>query len=339
MSAGGGEKQFDATPARIAKAKREGNIARSQEFGSTIALAAAACSLLGIVRPIGGLAHTAIEAAASGRVSVGYSIAILLCACLPAAAAAVAGSAAAIVQSGGVHVVAIVPKFERLNPVENLKRMLSREAATHATRACAAFLLAAIAIAPSIRDVFATLASNDGPLRVADVAWRGTQHVIFAATAIGGTFAVAEYGVARRAWLQKLKMSFEEFKRDLKEHDGDPATRGRRKSLHRELVRGAIAKVKEASFVVVNPTHVAVALQYRPPEIPVPVALVCAVDETALRVRELAAQYHIPVVENVALARALLRDARPGDTIPHAHYVAVAQIVAALVRSGALEGR
>jgi flagellar biosynthesis protein FlhB len=89
--------------------------------------------------------------------------------------------------------------------------------------------------------------------------------------------------------------------------------------------------------VVANPTHVAIALDYRPPDVPVPRVLVRAADAAAAHIRELAARHGIPVVENVALARALYRDARAGDVIPHAHYVAVAEVVAALMRSGAIE--
>jgi flagellar biosynthetic protein FlhB len=92
-------------------------------------------------------------------------------------------------------------------------------------------------------------------------------------------------------------------------------------------------RIKDASFVVTNPEHVAVALEYRPPTVPVPRVLVRALDEAARRVREIASSYGIPIVENAALARALYRDGRSGRPIPHEHYVAVAEVVAALLRS------
>jgi flagellar biosynthesis protein FlhB len=132
-------------------------------------------------------------------------------------------------------------------------------------------------------------------------------------------------------------MNLHELKRELKENDGDPASRARRKALHRSVIRGAISKVKDAAFVVVNPTHVAVALDYRPPDVPVPVVLVRAADEMALRVRDAAAKAGVPVIENVSLARALFAQTQVGQAIPHDYYVAVAEIVAALIRSGALE--
>jgi flagellar biosynthetic protein FlhB len=154
-----------------------------------------------------------------------------------------------------------------------------------------------------------------------------------AAVTVGLFFSLAEYGAARGVWLRKLRMSFEERKREAKEEEGDAVVRGRRRAMHRALLRSGLRRIKEAAFVVANPAHVAVALEYRPPEVPVPRLLMRAADEMALRVRELARSFRIPIVENVALARALYRDGRTGEPIPHAHYVAVAEVVAALSRS------
>jgi flagellar biosynthesis protein FlhB len=133
-----------------------------------------------------------------------------------------------------------------------------------------------------------------------------------------------------------MRMSFEELKRDQKENDGDPLARSRRRSMHRQLSRGSLRRVKDAAFVVTNPTHIAIALEYRPPGVPVPRVLVRAADESAARVRELAAAYRVPLVENVSLARALYASAKPGEYIPQETYLAVAEIVAALTKCGAL---
>jgi flagellar biosynthesis protein FlhB len=150
---------------------------------------------------------------------------------------------------------------------------------------------------------------------------------------VGLVFSIAEYGAARNAWLRRLRMSFDERKREVKEEEGDVVARGRRRALHRALVRSGLQRLKDAAFIVANPTHVAVALEYRPPEVAVPRVIVRAADAMALRVREAARGLRIPVIENVALARELYRDGRTGQPIPQAHYVAVAEVVAALMRS------
>ena len=129
-------------------------------------------------------------------------------------------------------------------------------------------------------------------------------------------------------------MSFEDRKRETKEEEGDATARGRRRALHRAVAHGGARRLKDAAFVVTNPQHIAIALEYQPPAIPVPRVLLRSADAAAVQIRELASRLRIPIVENVALARALYRDARTGEPIPHEHYVAVAQVVVALARQG-----
>ncbi len=334
-----GEKPFEATPHRIARAKREGDVARAQEFGANAAFLGAIAGALAASAPLGAAARAAIAQAARGAMPIGGCAWIVAWALVPLAGGAAAAAGVGIVQSGGLRFVAPVPKFARLSPSEGAKRMCSRESAMHALRALLAFAAAVPFAASALREVLGGAFGAVGTRALAAVAWNGAVRVTLGAAAIGLIFAVAEYGAARRAWLRKLRMSFEEFKREVKERDGDPHVRGRRKALYRSLLRGSLERVKDAAFVVVNPTHVAVALDYRPPAVPVPTVLVRAADETALRVRALASEHGVPIVENVALARALFRDAEIDRPIPFDHYVAVAEIVAALARSGALEAR
>jgi flagellar biosynthetic protein FlhB len=325
------EKPFEATPRRIVKAQREGNVARSGELAANLSFAAAASSVVGLAPMLGGVACNAILAGASGRAS--FAAAFIPAAALAiVAAAAGAGALGSCLQSGGVHIVAVAPRLERLDPLAGVKRILSRETLAHSVRASLAFACAAIAMAPFFVLSISVLLQSATPIEAAAVAWTASRHVAFAACAVGCGFAVAEYAAARRAWLGKLRMTFEERKREVKEDEGDAATRGRRRALHRALLRSGMQRVASASFVVANPRHVAVALEYRPPAIPVPRIIVRAADAAAIRVRAIASNHRIPIVENVLLARALYRDGRAGEPIPPAHYVAVAEIVAALQR-------
>jgi len=245
----------------------------------------------------------------------------------------VAATGTALVQNGGLTVLPVTVKFERLDPIEGCKRTLSRETFGHGLRALAAVTLAATAIAPVVAACAVETIASATIEGAGASAWRAARHAAFCACGVGAAFAVAEYAFARVAWLRKLKMSFDERRREAKEQEGDPLERGRRRTLHRSLLRGAAAAVKNASFVIANPTHVAVALEYRPPRVSVPRIVVRAADEAAIRVRALAASYRIPVIENVALARTLYADCRVGQSIGVAHFVAVAEVVAALMRS------
>jgi flagellar biosynthesis protein FlhB len=326
------EKPFDATPRRIAKAKREGNVARSSELAANCSFAIAGVTLVATAGLFGSVAVDALGRSVS-VVALPACALIAIVALVPICCGSLAGAGVCLVQNGGLALVPITPKIERLNPIEGIRRILSRETLSHTLRATLAFGCATLAMTPALMaGATATMRSPDLAQTVAGV-WSATQHVSLAAVAVGLIFSVAEYGAARASWLRKLRMSFEERKREHKEEEGDAMARGRRRSLHRALLRGGLARVKEAAFVVVNPTHVAVALAYRPPRIPVPEVLVRGRDEAAARVREMAAFYRVPIVENGALARALYRDGRPGKPIPHAHYVAVAEVVAALMRA------
>jgi flagellar biosynthesis protein FlhB len=326
------EKPFDATPRRIAKARREGNVARSAEFGANVSFGAAALTMAAIVPVLGTLAIGSLRDALAGQRPAWTNALVIVESLAPACAAASAGAAAAIVQNGGPIFVPIVPKLDRLDPMAGLRRILSRETLAHSARAALAFAAASAAMVPAIAWCAAALLRATHLDAMAGVSWKAAQEVAAAAAVVGSLFSIAEYGSARSVWLRKLRMSFDERKREAREEEGDAVARGRRRSMHRSLLHGAIARVKEAAFVVTNPTHVAVALAYEPPSVPVPQVLVRAAGETVRRVRELAERYRIPVVEDAALARALYRDGRSDAPIPRAHYVAVAAIVAALSR-------
>lgn len=326
------EKPFEPTARRIAKAQREGNVARSSELAANLAFAAASSTVAAIAPLFVAAARNALVAGASGRAALA-SASILAYACLCVGAAALAGTLGNLAQNGGLAGATIALKFERLNPIEGIKRILSRETLAHSLRAAFAFACASSAMAPFVVWSAAASLQASAPGDVAATAWTASREVAVAACTVGFCFAVAEHAAARRGWLRKLRMSFEERKREAKEEEGDAIARGRRRSLHRALLRSGMGRLREAAFVVANPQHVAVALEYRPPKVPVPRVLVRAADEAALAVRATAKRYGIPIVENVALARALFAEVRTGDSILPVHYVAVAEVVAALSRA------
>ncbi|HEY8315095.1 MAG TPA: EscU/YscU/HrcU family type III secretion system export apparatus switch protein [Candidatus Baltobacteraceae bacterium] len=331
-----GEKRFEPTQARLERAKREGNVATSKELGAVAAFGAALAASAAVAGPLGVASREALLDAAAGRSErsgLAMACALML---VPVLCAALGGAAVSLLQSGGLRLIAIGARFERLSPAEGLKRMFSREAVVAAVRALLAFACAAGALWPVALRMYGAAVRGGGVAGIAAVAWSGALRSAAIACAIGAAFALADYGMQLANWRKKLRMSFDELRREQREHDGDPAARGRRKSFHRQLSVGSLARLHDAAFVITNPTHIAIALEYRPPEIAVPRVLVRAADEIAALVRERARALRIPLLENVPLARALYASARPGDAIPAETYVAVAEIVAALVRSGAI---
>ncbi|HET9393685.1 MAG TPA: EscU/YscU/HrcU family type III secretion system export apparatus switch protein [Candidatus Rubrimentiphilum sp.] len=330
------DKQFEATQSRLEKARREGDAARSQDLSSLCAFAAGAAAVAAIAFPLGATLHALLAAALRRADWFPLAVRAGALVLVPVCASAAAAIACAVLQAGGMRFAPPAPKLERLSPAENLKRILSRETAIGLLRGLLAFVCAAAAALAAARGVAgASLhgASVDG---LADAAWHGSLRAAAAACAAGGIFAVADFATQLRRWRRRLRMSHEELQRDRKEHDGDPLARSRRRSLYRQFARGSLRRVRDAAFVVCNPEHIAVALEYRPPAVPVPRVLVRAADAAAQRVREIAADCGVPLVRNVEVARLLYASAHVDDYIPVESYVAVAEIVADLHKTGGL---
>jgi len=332
------EKRFDATPSRRERAKREGNSARSSELSGVASFAGGLAALAAVLPLLAASAAQALRASSASPHAIDARpvVPLLACACAPAFAAAIAGAGVTFAQSGGVRPSPLRLAFGKLAPQAGLKRMFGADAAVGASRAVVALLVALAAVAPLAAHVVAVALRAASPFAAAAAARDGAFGACAAAAAVGALFAGADYALVLRRWLHELRMTFDELKRDLKDQDGDPQARSRRRGLHRSIARGAIERAREASFVVTNPTHVAIALRYAPPEVPVPEILVRAVDAAALAVRAIAEREQIPIVENVALARWLLRVGDNGAPIPAETFVAVAEVIAALLRAGVL---
>jgi len=328
------EKPFEATQTHLQRAKREGDVARSQDFCAVLAFAGGTAAAAALAAPIGESFRTAIVAASTGQTWAGAASRIGFEALLPFAAAGTSAIAAAALQ-GGLSLTWPAVKLERLSPGNNLRRIASRETLFGAVRSAASFACAAGAAVASLSAVASTALHNAGPATIAVQAWHGALVAAAAASLLALVFAGGDYFAQVARQRLRLRMSYEEMQRDRKEHDGDPLARSRRRALHRRFARGSLRRVKDAAFVIVNPEHVAVALEYRPPAVAVPRILVRAADETAARVREIAARCGIPIVANVPLAR-MLYAADAGEFIAPECYAAVAHVVAALYESGAL---
>ncbi len=333
----GEEKAFEASASRLAKAKREGDLPRSADINVVISIGCASIALFASLGALGAAFRAAFTAAVSSRSFPPWPyVTIAGCALGVCFAATVGALVATFAQARTLVAKFPAPKFEKLNPFQGIKKMISRDAVVGGAKAMVVSLVVtATAIAPA-RDTFAASGSASSPAELAALVARALGAIVASALVIAALFAVLDVALERAKWKKRLRMSFEELKRDHRQSEGDPLLRGRRRQAHRALVRGSIGRVREAAFVVTNPTHIAIALEYRPPEVAVPRVLVRAIDDGALEVKRRAREFCVPIVENVALARALLAAADVGDFIPGDAYGAVAAIVASLVRDKAL---
>jgi len=333
-----GEKRFDATPSRRDRARRDGNSARSSELSGVASFAAGLGALAAVLPLLADAAARAVRTSAHAPAlpDLRDAVVVVAAGCAPAIAAAVAGVGVTFAQTGGLRPAPLRVAFAKLAPHAGLKRMLGGEAAVGAARGSLALAVALAVSAPLAAHVAGVALRAASPLDAALAARDAAFGAAVASCAVGALFAGADYALVLRRWQRSLRMTFDEFKRDMKEQDGDPQSRSRRRQMHRTLARGSIRRTREASFVVVNPTHVAVGVRYAPPAVPVPEIVVRARDDAALAVRAIAEREAIPIVENVALARWLFRVGEPGRPIPTETFVAVAEVIAVLVRAGVL---
>jgi flagellar biosynthetic protein FlhB len=329
------EKHFEATHSRLEKARRDGDVARSQDLSALFAFAAGAAAVAAIAPSLGAAFRLSLFSASRGENWLGAAQQVATLVLVPVAAAGVASVTCAMLQ-GGLTLNWPRAKLERLSPIENGKRIVSRETLVSALRSLLAFACATAAVIPALRDVAAGAVRGATIAGLTSAAWRGALLATAAACLSAGAFAAGDYLSQLKRRRNRLRMSHDEMRRDRKEHDGDPLARSRRRSAHRMLARGSLRRVKDAAFVVCNPEHIAVALEYRPPAVPVPRVLVRAADETAARVRAIAVECKIPLVRNVTLAR-MLYEMDVEQYIPPECYAAVAEIVAQLHAAGEVE--
>jgi flagellar biosynthetic protein FlhB len=140
--------------------------------------------------------------------------------------------------------------------------------------------------------------------------------------------ALLDYAWQRHAFMERMRMSRRELKDEMKNTEGDPHVRARLRQIRMERGRRRmLARVPDATVVITNPTHYAIALRYVRGETPAPVCVAKGVDEVAARIRAVAEEARIPFVEDPPLARALHASAELDQPIPEAHYQAVAKII------------
>jgi flagellar biosynthetic protein FlhB len=145
--------------------------------------------------------------------------------------------------------------------------------------------------------------------------------------------SLGDYGLQKYRMLQQLKMTKQEVRDEGKSNDGNPEIKGRVRKIQREMARRRMLDdVPKATVVVTNPTHFAVALEYRRGEMVAPKVLAKGMDHIAFQIRERARKHGIPIVENKPLAQALFHTAEVGDTIPGPLFSAVAEVLAHLIR-------
>jgi flagellar biosynthetic protein FlhB len=235
----------------------------------------------------------------------------------------------------------IKPKLSKISPAAGLKRMFSKQAIANFVKGLLKLAVLGAVMAALLwpeRHRLAGLAATD-PAMILPVTRSLTLQMLGAVVAILAIIAAADYLFQYRQWFEKQKMSFRELKEEFRQTEGDPVVKGKIRQLRQARQRKRMmAGVPKASVVITNPTHFAVALQYER-GMNAPICVAKGADLIARKIREVAEQHGIPLVENPPLARALHGTVEIDQEIPPEHYRAVAEIIGYVMRLRRAVGR
>ncbi|UYO00659.1 MAG: flagellar biosynthesis protein FlhB [Devosia sp.] len=340
-------KTEDPSQKKLEDAHKKGDVAKSQEVTTWFMLLGSAI-IFSLMAPwtasnlSGSLSLVMMNAdqfdlTGSGFANFfnGMAVGLLAVVFAPLAVLYVCGVLANLVQHRPVWSLdPIKPKLSKLSPIAGAKRLFSGEALVNFGKGLFKIMVVGVVVVlvcwPE-RDRLDTMMTADPIMILLDFQELGTK--IFAATLIVVTIiAGADFFYMRQKWWKRQMMTVQETREEYKQMEGDPHVKGRIRQLRQERARKRMmAAVPDATVVITNPTHFAVALKYDK-AMAAPRCLAKGADAVALRIRAVATENDVPIVENPPLARALFASVEVDETIPADHFKAVAEVIGFVMR-------
>ncbi|MGY1854886.1 EscU/YscU/HrcU family type III secretion system export apparatus switch protein [Modestobacter sp. SYSU DS0290] len=337
----GGEKTEKPTPQKLKQARKDGQIPRTQELGTWLGAAAASVLLPMLVGrafdsvqelfvQVGAVANNPEPAALSEL--MGRALSAFLTTLLPMALAMMLIGALASASQGGVTLATkgMKPTLKKLNPFPGMKRMFGTHGLWEAVKAIIKTVALATVIVVTSDDA-QHLVSASGALPLSEITRVFTDSAVLMFRVVGFTglaIALADYLVVRKQTMTKLKMSKYEIKQEHKQSEGDPHMKAQRRATQLSMSRNRMmSEMADADVLLVNPTHVAVALKYDPMK-GAPRVVAKGAGEVAARLRARAEECRVPMVQDVPLARALHGSCEIGQEVPPQLFTAVARVLA-----------
>lgn len=341
------DKTEDPTPKKLEEAIKSGDVAKSQEVNTWFMLAGGtltlfvfgghtAAQLAGIFRDflggmyrLGGQGFPYPRFAGSLLLEVMFAVAPMLGILI---LAALVGN---YVQHGPLWTVeALAPKTSRLSLVSGSKRIFSKQALVQLAKSFAKFALVGgvmFVVSYPEMDRIKLLAASD-VANALPLLLTLTLRLMLGVCAAMALVAGLDWAWTRYTWYERHRMTLREIKEEHKQSEGDPTVKAKLRQIRRMRLRKNMLKaVPKATVVVTNPTHYAVALQYEP-GMNAPVCVAKGMDVLALRIREIAEDNRVPIVENPPLARALHKAIDIDQEVPAEHYKAVAEVIGYVMR-------
>ena len=357
MSDSAQDRQLPATERHLKKARDDGQVARSRDLGHFAALGGAVALLVAAAPMLGGWLSDLVaeglrfdlqgvqNTAAMGERLTQQTLRLLVVlAPLFAVMVTVAVGSGLLAGGWNFTMKALQPKFEKFNPLTGLQRVFSVHQLTDTLKACfLALLLGVLGALYLWQHWMEHVQMLAMPLPTA-LAAAGTllRNGLLLLVGLLAAFALVDVPLQRLMLARRLRMSVQEVKQEQKETEGSAEIKGRMRAKMRELAsRRMLGAVPHADLVVMNPTHFAVALKYDESAMGAPRVVAKGADLLALKIRDLAREHKVPVLQSPALARALYAHSEIDQEIPARLFSAVAQVLAWVyqLRDAAAQGR
>lgn len=268
---------------------------------------------------------------------------ILVALLVPFLAFIVAALAGAAIQTGFMWAPEMLePKLERVSLMKGFGRLFSMKNFVEFIKGILKLTVVAVVM---LALVWPALPAIEHTVQV-PVALMLAELKSVSLRVLGGVLAimflimVLDYLVQRQMFMKRMRMSRHEMKEEYKQSEGDPQIKQRIRQIRAERARRRMmAEVPKADVIITNPEHYAIALEYKPPQHQAPIVLAMGVDLIAQKIKEIARENNIPIVENPPLARALYATAEMEKQIPHEHFRAVAEIISYVFKLKAKGGK
>jgi len=342
-----GQKTEQPSGRKLGRARRQGQVVHSREVNTWFMLLAGSAIVLVAAPPMARLIGRSLVAFISLRSFLGSDGLrweplrnalgeVALAMALPLAITVLAAIAGTVVQIG---LLFATERFgfdiTRISPFAGLKRLFSLRSGVELAKSIVKMAVIAAAgvwlIMPALGDI-ARLAREPAEFIPGEL-YALVLRLLLGVLALVTLLALADYSYQRFAFMRSMRMTKQEVKEELKQSEGDPKIRARLRQIRMERARKRMmAAVPKASVVITNPTHYAVALQYEMGEAGAPKVVAKGIDFLAQRIREIAEEADVPIVENPPLARALYASVEIDREIPREHYKAVAEIISYVFR-------
>lgn len=341
----------EASPYRLEEFRQKGQVAQSREISGLVALLAAAVTAYALSPKMGTQmaefmrevfrtdlsARVDLGSTAVGRGLFEKAIKLTMNLGLPVAIAGfVGGVVASFAQIGAIFSTdPLTPNLEKIDPLKGLQRLLSLKQGMEALRLIFKLsVMVAIVYGLVKAEVFQSPAHvGADPVSLLSAYAHAAKVIFLSLVGVLAVFAGIDFAIQRWDYQSKVRLTKQEAKQEHKERDGDPQIKARIRAIQRDMARKRMMQaVKKADVIITNPTHIAIALVYDRKAMAAPKVVAKGADFLAQRIKKIAADAGVPLVENVPLARTLYKSVKVNQYVPRALYQAVAEVLAYVYR-------